>query len=335
MLISRPKIFDEAARSHASKKLAAQIAAFIAVFIVIYILEGIVPAIVSNKPMNEALREQGFLDGDKKLTFKQSMKIAEDVMSKPGVMVPTLLSTVFGTIVSIIYCRYFEVRRVSSMGARKQGALRHYAAGLGIGALFMTVITLLTVAAGANSISVAKGANYGIIALYLFGFLVQGMSEEFIFRGYLMTTIGSSHSSYLAIGISAVMFGLMHSANPGLTPLAMFNLILFGVFAGVYVICFDNIWGVCGIHSIWNFAQGNIYGISVSGSSKAESVFTTSAESSHGFLTGGKFGIEGSIFTTIVLTAATAAVLYYQYRREKHSAGTVNVPEEAPENSTE
>jgi len=317
MLRLRPKMFDEAARSHASKKLAAQIVAFLAVFIVIYILESIIPAIVSTKPMNDALREQGFLDGDKKLTFKQSMKVAEGVASKPGVMIPTLLSTVFGTIVSIFYCRYFEVRRVSSMGVRKHGAARHYAAGLGIGALLMTVITMLTVVTGANGISVAKDANYGIIALYLLGFLVQGMSEEFIFRGYFMTTVGSSHSSYLAVGLSAALFGLAHSANPGLTPLAMFNLMLYGVFAGVYVIHFDNIWGVCGIHSVWNFAQGNVYGISVSGNSKVESLFVTSSESSHGFLTGGKFGIEGSIFTTIVLLSATAVVLYLQYRKEK------------------
>jgi len=173
--------------------------------------------------------------------------------------------------------------------------------------------------------------NYGIIALYLLGFLVQGMSEEFIFRGYFMTTLGSSHSSYLAVGLSATLFGLAHSANPGLTPLAMFNLILYGVFAGVYVIHFDNIWGVCGIHSVWNFAQGNVYGISVSGNSSMESFFVTSSESSHGFLTGGKFGIEGSIFTTIVLLSATGIVLYLQYRKEK----LVNIPEKAPEDSAE
>lgn len=58
----------------------------------------------------------------------------------------------------------------------------------------MTVITLLSVAVGVNSISLCSNINTGIILLYLLGFFVQGMSEEFIFRGYLMTTIGGYHS---------------------------------------------------------------------------------------------------------------------------------------------
>ena len=81
------------------------------------------------------------------------------------------------------------------------------------------------------------------------------------------------------------------------------------------MIHFDNIWGVCGIHSVWNFTQGNLYGISVSGSGQSESIFRTSQNSSHAFLTGGEFGIEGSIATTIVLLTGTAIVLLMHKKR--------------------
>ncbi len=327
MLKLRPKLFDESAKSHASKSLIIQIAVFIAVFLVIYVLEGIVAAIVSSKPMDEALAAKGYLDGTKDLTFSESMDIAEEVSAKPGVMIPTLFATVFGTIVSMLYCRYFEMRRVSSMGVVKRRAGVNYVSGLFIGALLMTSITMLTVVTGANSLSRAHDVDYTLILLYLGGFLVQGMSEEFIFRGYLMTTVGGTHSTYLAIGISAVLFGAAHSANAGLSVLAMFNLILFGVFAAVYMIYFEDIWGVCGIHSIWNFSQGNLYGISVSGNSQTESILKTSSKTSHDFLTGGKFGIEGSVFTTLVLLAATGIMLYLQWQKEKKAAA-----ESAPEN---
>jgi len=156
-----------------------------------------------------------------------------------------------------------------------------------------------------------------MIALYFGGFLVQGMSEEFIFRGYLMNSVGGKHSAALAVGISALAFGLAHAANPGFNALALLNLVLFAVFASLYMLNSDNIWGVCAIHSIWNFMQGNFYGISVSGAVNADSFFITSAKSSHGFLTGGEFGIEGSIFTTLVLTAAIAAVLYAMIKNKR------------------
>ena len=75
------------------------------------------------------------------------------------------------------------------------------------------------------------------------------------------------------------------------------------MFASFYMISTGDIWGVCGIHSMWNFMQGNFYGISVSGTGDTESVFRTTANTPHAWLSGGEFGIEGSIFTTLVLTA--------------------------------
>ena len=143
-----------------------------------------------------------------------------------------------------------------------------------------------------------------------------------------MTTVGANHSTVTAISVSAVTFGCAHLANPGVTPLALINLILFGVFAALYMIYFDDIWGVCGIHSLWNFSQGNIYGISVSGTSKSESFFRTYPKASNAALTGGKFGIEGSIFTTIVLAAAITVMLVLHDRREKAAAENAAVKAE-------
>jgi hypothetical protein len=199
----------------------------------------------------------------------------------------------------------------------------------------MSAITLLTIVSGANKLSANSGVDYGLISLYFFGFLIQGMSEEFIFRGYFMTTMGGSHSPYIAVAISSAAFGIAHSANPGISPLAMFNLIFYGVFAALYMIHFDNIWGVCGIHSMWNFTQGNIYGISVSGNNRTESILTTASESSNDILTGGEFGIEGSIFTTVVLLAGTVIILLLQKRKEQAEAQAAVAVNEESQNKTE
>lgn len=324
MLKLRPKMFDESSKSHASKNLGVQICLFIAVFLVIYLIESIIPTIIASKPMDEIIKERELNKTRSQLSFRQRYEIAAEVCAKPKVMIPTLFSMGLGTILSIFYVRFFEVRHVRSMGCRKEKAGIHYLAGLGIGAVMMSAITLLTIASGANTISMNSSVNYGLILLFLMGFIIQGMSEEFIFRGYFMTSLGGSHSPYIAIIISSLFFGLAHSANQGISPLAMFNLILYGVFAAVYIIHFDNIWGACGIHSIWNFTQGNLYGISVSGNNSTESVFETTSKSSNDILTGGKFGIEGSIFTTLVLITGIAIVLFLQYKKENPASAPIN-----------
>ncbi|MBR5682080.1 MAG: CPBP family intramembrane metalloprotease [Ruminococcus sp.] len=311
MLDYRPKMFSEASKSHASKNIFIILLCFLAVFIVILLLESVVPAVVTLKPMIEELRKQGYLDSGEIISVTEATKLATKVASAPKVMVPTLLSTGFGTLAAIFYCRCIEMRPVRSMGARKNGFFSHYFSGLLCGLIMMSAIALLSAALGINRIKLCSNINFGIIALFLLGFIVQGMSEEFIFRGYLMTTIGGSgkHTA-VAVLISSVGFALAHAGNPGFGPLPFVNLFLFGAFAALCVVIFDNIWGACAIHSIWNFAQGNLYGISVSGSADAESVLRSVPQSSHAFLTGGKFGIEGSIVTTVILGIGIASELY-------------------------
>ena len=311
MLNYRPKMFDEASKSHASKNIFIIILIFIAVFIVIAILESIIPGVVSIKPVLEELANSDLEDTSALLDPKAVTDLAARVASKPEVMIPTMFSTIFGTICSLIYCRCIEVRKVSSMGVKKAGFFRNYLPGILIGLVLMTAAVLLGALFGIHTVKLSDDINIGFIVLYFFGFIVQGMSEEFIFRGYFMTTIGGSGKHTLtAVCISSVAFSLAHFGNPGFGPLPFFNIALFGAFAALYMILFENIWGVCAIHSIWNFMQGNFYGISVSGTGDTTSVFRTVAKSSSTVLTGGKFGIEGSILTTIVLLIATAAVVY-------------------------
>lgn len=190
----KSELFEESGKSLASTALPVQIFSFIIVFFIIYVLEAIIPSIASVNPMMNEMQSQGMLDGTVKISLKNSMAAAKIISASPKIMIPSLLSTVFGTITSVIYCRNIEVRPVSSMGIKKKKIVPHYLTGLITGIVMMTVITLLSVAVGVNSISLCSNINTGIILLYLLGFFVQGMSEEFIFRGYLMTTIGGYHS---------------------------------------------------------------------------------------------------------------------------------------------
>ncbi len=321
MLDYRPKMFDEASKSHASKKLIIILLCFIAFFIVTIILESIIPGIMSSAQMVAELEKNGYLDGTSIPSIEESMRLSAKISSTPRILIASLFSTVFGTAAALIYCRCIEMRPVRSMGLRKKGLAPHYLLGLLVGIALMSAISLLGVVSGTNRITICSEINYKLIALYFFGFFIQGMSEEFIFRGYLMTTVGGSgRHTAVAVAISSVGFSLAHTANPGFGILPFVNLTLFGVFAALYMIIFDDIWGVSAIHSIWNFTQGNFYGISVSGMDDTESVFRTTAISSKDYLTGGDFGIEGSIFTTTVLLAGTAVLLFILSKKKQPAA---------------
>lgn len=308
----KPKMFKESEKSAVSDNIIINILSFVFIFAVTILAEGIIPWLLAKDKINARLSEIGLLDpvDQSKLNIAAIRDAAMEVSMQPEIFVPTLLCTGFGTLIVIIYCRMFEARPLRSMGIVKRKAGVHYLQGLAVGAVLMTAITLLSVVFRANNITICSNISFGLIGLYFLGFLVQGMSEEFIFRGFMMNTLGGRYHAAVAVGVSAAAFSLAHVMNPGFGVLVFINLAMFGVFASLYMICFDDIWGACAIHSIWNFTQGSFYGISVSGSGETESVFRTTVASSSKLLTGGDFGIEGSIFTTIVLAAAIAAIWY-------------------------
>ena len=151
---------------------------------------------------------------------------------------------------------------MASMGFIKSGWWRHYLKGFGTGLAMCSVALLLALAMGGLGVSeVATRPNMTLWLLTLAGFMVQGMSEEVMLRGYLTVSLAGRMPVWLSVAITSLLFAFMHGGNAGLTPLSLVNLVLFGIFAAVFMLRYDNIWGVGALHSAWNFCQGNIFGV--------------------------------------------------------------------------
>lgn len=113
----------------------------------------------------------------------------------------------------------------------------------------------------------------------------------------------------MAISITAIIFGILHLFSAGVTVLSFINLILSGIFFAWYAIVDGNIWGACGLHFAWNFALGNVYGLPVSGfANNGVKIFKTQQVGSDIF-TGGDFGPEGGLVTTLILLIAIALLI--------------------------
>ena len=99
----------------------------------------------------------------------------------------------------------------------------------------------------------------------------------------------------------------MHISNDGMATIAFLNMVVFGMFASLLVYrCDGSIWCVGALHGVWNFAQGNLFGISVSGNSLMSSIFSSTLTQGRELTNGGTFGLEGGIAVTLVLVLATA-----------------------------
>jgi hypothetical protein len=91
----------------------------------------------------------------------------------------------------------------------------------------------------------------------------------------------------------------------------MINLGLYGLFAALYALREESLWGICAFHSIWNWAQGNLFGLEVSGQSVSGGMIFNLMESGPDWLTGGAFGPEGGLATTIVLLLSMAIIWWW------------------------
>lgn len=138
------------------------------------------------------------------------------------------------------------------------------------------------------------------LASYVALFIIVAFIEEIIFRGYILENLCDSFNTGISIILSSLIFSFLHIFNANASILGLLNLILSGIFLGLVYKYYNNIWPVIGLHFSWNFFQGPILGFEVSGK-KIASLIELDIISSNELLTGGGFGLEGSVLITILL----------------------------------
>ncbi len=307
----KPDMVHEAAKT-GGKNVFIELLMFIAVYyvaqfaVMIPFFIGMIVIMVCDKDFLAAS-----ISGD---SYK-IMLATEKIMNSDSLMIVNLFATVMMIIVTMLFCKLIQKRKMRTLGFKKPGMWKEYGLGLLIGFGMMATMVLICALTGAVKLQFNENllsvAGIGMLLLIFIGFLIQGMSEEVLCRSYFLVSVARRKNNiWLGIILNAVAFGLLHLGNPGITPLSMVNLILFGIFASVYFVKRGSIWGVAAIHSIWNFAQGNIFGILVSGQGFKTTIFTSELNESLTILNGGSFGMEGGILTTIITLAGIVIMLF-------------------------
>ncbi len=299
-IVREPEVF------RTPKNIILQILIFAAVFLVVEIAESFGMVIGVMPRLMEWARQEIAETGN--LTTEMMTEKLNTLLLDPSLTYVMLLATGLGTLTVLFFCRVIEGRKLRTLGFLKEKAGIQYLAGLGIGFLMFSAVVGLTYLCGGLQFEGYSGFSW-MLLITLLGYGIQGMSEEVICRGYFMTTVMRHHSVWLAIGLNSLFFGIMHGANAGFSLFALINLILYAVMISLYVLRTNSLWGACAIHSIWNFSQGNFYGLPVSGIDSGDSVFRMSLSGS-AFINGGDFGLEAGLPTTIVMSAVICILLF-------------------------
>ena len=191
-------------------------------------------------------------------------------------------------------------------------------AWVGIGAL---------VGFGVNAICVVGSILLGDLALHferfeigpllllLFAVFIQSGAEEIASRLFLYQKLARRYRSpAIAITVSAVFFAAAHALNPGITPLAVAQLLVIGVLLAVLVCYYDALGACVALHTLWNFTQNIIFGLPNSGAVSLYSIFKVDA-ASNGFFFDPVFGVEGSIGSVLLLTLVCIGLVAYAKKR--------------------
>ncbi len=232
----------------------------------------------------------------------------------------TLFSFAFISLLVFFRVKVIEKRSFSSIGFNKNNWLKKYSLGFLIGLAMMSIIVLILLPFGYITIEKNPIQPVGVSAIasvlvILFGWIIQGATEEIVTRGWLLNVLSTKYNIGVGLLISSTLFGLMHLTNPNVNYIAVINIILVGLFYGLYVIKTNDLWAVCGMHSAWNFAQGNIFGFKVSGLDVSVGSLIDLNLVGSDFVTGGIFGPEAGITATFILLASIGILLFIDKKR--------------------
>lgn len=152
-------------------------------------------------------------------------------------------------------------------------------------------------------------------------FIIVSLSEEIMFRGYVLRNLMESMNKYVALFVSALFFALMHAANPNLSLIGNINLFLAGILLGLPYIYTKNLMFPIAFHFSWNFFQ-SLFGFNVSGLDSYSLIeFETMQDT---WVNGGDFGFEGSVLA-IVFQIILIVGLYFVFNNKKKEELSIGI----------
>ena len=190
----------------------------------------------------------------------------------------------------------------------------HSLLGLLVGFIFMALVICTIVASGCARVEWNVFSSSKQFSVFMM-FLAVAVGEEMICRGVIFRWLDERWGAWVALVISAVFFGWMHISNDNATWWSSLAIAIeAGLLLGAAYKWSGTLWVPIGIHWAWNYTQGNLFGLAVSGTDAGTTVLATTVNGPD-IITGGAFGPEASIIAVLLGTLYTIVFLGTRYRR--------------------
>jgi uncharacterized protein len=228
-------------------------------------------------------------------------------------------SILFCTVIAALIMARIERRRFAQYGLPSNAAFRgNFWNGGFAGFASISLVLLGMFALHGFQLSGLSGHDSTLITAFLawsLTFIVVGLSEEFLFRGYLQFTLTTGMGFWPSAVFMSAVFGLFHAGNPGETKFGLLSVVGFGLLFCLFLRRTGSLWWGVGFHAGWDWGQTFFYGVPDSGFRPIHNLFN-SVLSGPSWLTGGSVGPEASIFTPTVLLIV--AIVFSRLHRENH-----------------
>jgi membrane protease YdiL (CAAX protease family) len=231
-------------------------------------------------------------------------------------------------------CVRLEKGRLPNLGLRLDGRWWRGAfrgAGLGMGLILLSALIVLAMG-GFHWERDAAATLRGLLAgawLYV----GVALSEELLFRGYVFQRLIKGMGEWPAQILLALLFAAAHWGNPGMSGAtkvwATLNIALAAVMLGLAYVKSGSLALPMGLHFGWNWAQGNLLGFGVSGTTSQPGLLHPVFHSRPEWLTGGAFGLEASLPATFVLIGCCVWMARWKAPVEDNALQSLALPSEA------
>jgi len=205
----------------------------------------------------------------------------------------------------LILLKFFDRRPPALLGLGfSRGWLHEIVAGLVAGPIVTGVLVLALVLSGSVSLALSPDlrASFGAFGFYMVLFTLAAAVEEFVFRGYPLQSLAEGSRRWIAGILLCVPFTLGHASNPDVTMIGVANIFLASVLLVILYFQTRRLWLPISFHLSWNLAQSWLWGFDVSGIKIDNQLFVV-APTGADLMTGGEFGLEGSILSTVLFVA--------------------------------
>lgn len=233
-----------------------------------------------------------------------------------------ILQNVAMVIPVLVFWKVFDRKPFSDMGLTsfRHGA-KDFLYGLALGAVTISAVFVVLLLSGQISVTndfLSPDFSWMLIVDLILMIFV-GFGEEIFSRGYCMSVLRRSNITLIFI-VPNLIFGLLHVLNKNFGFVPLINIFLVGVLFSLMFYKRGNIWMPIGYHITWNYFQGSIFGLPVSGN-EIKGLYTSKLLSENIF-NGGGFGPEGGLLVTLLMVVSIA--MFYLLSGKKAAETTAD-----------